>query len=934
MHLHAQQASRSQLLRESTTSMEKLAPLHRHHPSFLQNPLIHKAIKPPPSKLFFYCRSSDDSNVITSLTAVKVMHNQMIKLPHLWNTDAAAKILISSYLGLGDFWSAAMVFYVGLQKNYLVWNSFAEEFKGSAGSLHIVLEVFKELHSKGVVFDSKVCTLVLKTCTTVMDMWLGMEIHGCLIKKGLDFDVYLRGALMNFYGRCWGIEKANQVFYEMPNSEALLWNQAILLNLRSQELQKGVEIFQQMHFSLLKAEMATTVKVLQACGKIGALNAVKQIHGHAFRFGLDSDFSVCNPLISVYSKNGKLELARRVFDYMENRNISSWNSMISSYAALGFLNDAWNLFYELESSDVKPDIITWNCLLSCHFLHGYKEEVLNIFRRMQGRGFKPGSSSITSVLQAISELGLLNMGKEIHGYMLRNGFDCDVYVGTSLLDMYVKNDSLTEARAVFDNMKNKNIFAWNSLISGYSFKGMLEDALKLLNEMEKEGIKPDSVTWNGLILGYAMWGCGEEALAILNRTKSLGLIPNVVSWTALISGCSRAGKNGDSLKFFTQMLQEGIMPNAATLACLLRACAGLSFLQKGKEIHCFSIRSGFSEDVSVATSLIDMYSKSSSLKDAYRVFRRIQSKTLASWNCMIMGLAIFGLGKEAISLFDEMQRSGISPDAITFTALLSACKNSSLIEDGWKYFDSMISDYHLVRRLEHYCCMVDLLGRAGYLDEAWDLIHTMPLKPDATVWRALLASCRIHENLKFAEIAMKNLSKLEPSNSATYILMMNLYSKSNRWEDVDHLRDLMATAGVKNRKVWSWIQINHRIHVFSSAGIPHPEEGEIYFELYHLVSVMKKLGYVPDVNCVYQNVDEAEKEKILLSHTEKLAITYGLIKTKAGEAIRVMKNTRICSDCHTAAKYISLIKTRELLLRDGARFHHFREGKCSCNDFW
>ncbi|XP_034709259.1 pentatricopeptide repeat-containing protein At4g01030, mitochondrial [Vitis riparia] len=913
--------------------MEKLVPLHHLHPP-LQNPLTHKPIKTPTSKLYLDSHSSDDSNVITSLTSVKMMHAQMIKLPQKWNPDAAAKNLISSYLEFGDFWSAAMVFYVGLPRNYLKWNSFVEEFKSSAGSLHIVLEVFKELHGKGVVFDSEVYSVALKTCTRVMDIWLGMEIHGCLIKRGFDLDVYLRCALMNFYGRCWGLEKANQVFHEMPNPEALLWNEAIILNLQSEKLQKGVELFRKMQFSFLKAETATIVRVLQACGKMGALNAAKQIHGYVFRFGLDSDVSLCNPLISMYSKNGKLELARRVFDSMENRNTSSWNSMISSYAALGFLNDAWSLFYELESSDMKPDIVTWNCLLSGHFLHGYKEEVLNILQRMQGEGFKPNSSSMTSVLQAISELGFLNMGKETHGYVLRNGFDCDVYVGTSLVDMYVKNHSLTSAQAVFDNMKNRNIFAWNSLVSGYSFKGMFEDALRLLNQMEKEGIKPDLVTWNGMISGYAMWGCGKEALAVLHQTKSLGLTPNVVSWTALISGSSQAGNNRDSLKFFAQMQQEGVMPNSASITCLLRACASLSLLQKGKEIHCLSIRNGFIEDVFVATALIDMYSKSSSLKNAHKVFRRIQNKTLASWNCMIMGFAIFGLGKEAISVFNEMQKAGVGPDAITFTALLSACKNSGLIGEGWKYFDSMITDYSIVPRLEHYCCMVDLLGRAGYLDEAWDLIHTMPLKPDATIWGALLGSCRIHKNLEFAETAAKNLFKLEPNNSANYILMMNLYSIFNRWEDMDRLRELMGAAGVRNRQVWSWIQINQRVHVFSSDGKPHPDAGKIYFELYQLVSEMKKLGYVPDVNCVYQNMDEVEKQKILLSHTEKLAITYGLIKMKAGEPIRIIKNTRICSDCHSAAKYISLVKARELFLRDGVRFHHFREGKCSCNDFW
>ncbi|KAL6124068.1 hypothetical protein ACLB2K_076584 [Fragaria x ananassa] len=349
----------------------------------------------------------------------------------------------------------------------------------------------------------------------------------------------------------------------------------------------------------------------------------------------------------------------------------------------------------MESSNVKPDIVTWNCLLSGHSLHGSYQDVLTILKRMQDAGFKPNSSSVTSVLQAVTELCFLKHGREIHGFVIRNGLDYDVYVGTSLVDMHVKNNCLSCAHIVFDNMNNKNIFTWNSLISGYSFKGLFEDAEQLLNRMSREGIKPDIVTWNGLISGYAMKGLHKEAIVTIHRMKSSGLTPNVVSWTALISG--------------------------------------LSLLRKGEEMHCLSIRIGFVEDVYVATALIDMYSKAGNFRSAYEVFRMIKNKTLASWNCMIMGFATYGSVKEAISLFNEMCGAGLQPDAITFTALLSGCKNSGLVDEGWELFDSMSTDYNIAPTIEHFSCLVDILARAGYLDEAWDFIQTMPLKPDATV---------------------------------------------------------------------------------------------------------------------------------------------------------------------------------------------------------
>lgn len=944
--------------------MDKLAPFHHpHNPPFHQKPLTHKlrSRTSSPTSISLSLSSTPTSPEVTPLSSspaslspihvpnfsfldglsdvktldsVKAMHAQIIKMCNKWNSDSMAKTLITSYLEFGDYRSAAMVFFLGFSRNYVLWNDFLEEYEGSGGDPSEVLEIFKDLHYKGVIFDSSVISVILKICSRVMDLWLGLEVHASLIKKGFELDMYVKCALMNFYGRCWGVGSANQVFHETPNQDDLLWNEAMMVNLKNERWFKALELFRGMQFLFAKANASTILKMLQACGKERALNEGKQIHGYVLKHALESNVLICNSLISMYSRNDKLKLASRVFDLMKDHILSSWNSIISGYISLGYLNDAQNLFHRMESSGTKPDIITWNCLLSGHALHGSYEEVLAISRRMQVAGFRLNSISITSVLQAVIELRLLNFGKEIHGYVIRNGLDYDAYVGTSLLDMYAKNDCLTSSQAIFDNMKNKNIFAWNSLISGYSFMGFFDDAKRLLNLMEEEGIKPDLVTWNGLLSGYSMGGHCKEALAVIHDIKSSGLTPNVVSWTALISGCSQKGYHRESLEFFIRMQQDGTKPNSNTISSLLRTCGGLSLLQKGKEIHCLCAKNGFIGDVYVATALTDMYSKSGDLKSALKVFRMTENKTLASWNCMIMGFAIYGFGREAISLFGEMQGAGILPDAITFTALLTSCKNSGLVDVGWKYFDIMSKDYGIEPTIEHYSCMVDLLGRAGYLDEAWDFIHTMTLKPDATVWGAFLGSCRIHRNMEFAEIAAKKLFKLEPYNSANYALMMSLYAMSNRWEDVEHIKDLMEVKGVKNGQAWSWIQIDHMVHVFSAGGKPHRDEGEIYFELYQLVSEMKKIGYVPDINCVYQNIDEEEKEKVLLSHTEKLAITYGLIKKRTSVPIRVIKNTRICSDCHTAAKFASLVRDIEIFLRDGVRFHHFEAGKCSCNDFW
>ncbi|KAF1863663.1 hypothetical protein Lal_00030735 [Lupinus albus] len=876
----------------------------------------------------------DSLGELRTLNSVRELHAQMLKLPKNGNLATMDASLIRYYLEFGDFVSAIEVFFVGFTRNYLIWNSFLEEFASFRGNPNVILKVFKELNRKGVNFDSKALTVVLKICLTLMDLWVGLEIHACLIKRGFHFDVHLSCALINLYEKCWGIDKANQVFHETPYQEDFLWNTVLIANLRSERWWNALELFHGMQLSSAKATGGTIVKMMQACGKLRALNEGKQIHGYVLRFGLLSNISISNSIISMYSRNNRLRQARAVFDSMDDHNLSSWNSIISSYAVDGCLNEAWDMFQEMESSSIKPDIITWNSLLSGHFLQGSYEMVLTNFRSLQSAGFKPDSCSVTSALQAVIELDLFNYGKEIHGYIMRNKLDYDVYVCTSLVDMYIKNDRLYKAEAVFRHTKNKNVCAWNSLISGYCFKGLFSNAETLLNQMEKEGIKPDLVTWNSLVSGYSMWGRSEEALAVINRMKSLGFTLNVVSWTAMISGCSQNENYRDALQFFVQMQEENVKPNSTTICSLLRACAGPSLLKKGEEIHCFSIRLGFVDDIYLVTALIDMYSKGGNLKVAHEVFNRIQEKTLPCWNCILMGYALHGHGEEVMILFDNMCESDIRPDAITFTALLSGCKSSGLVDEGWKYFDCMKTDYNIIPTIEHYSCMVDLLGKAGFLDEAIDFIQNMPIKADASIWGALLACCRIHRDIKLAEIAARKLFKLEPYNSANYVLMMNIYSSLNRWEDVERLKDKMTALGIKSPHVWSWIQVNQSVHVFSTEGKSHPEEGEIYFELFQLISEIRKLGYIPDINFVYQNIDDKEKEKVLLSHTEKLAMAYGLMKTKSGSPIRVVKNTRICHDCHTAAKYISLARNREIFLRDGGRFHHFMNGKCSCNDCW
>ncbi|CAN6444379.1 unnamed protein product [Victoria cruziana] len=901
-----------------------------------------------------------------SLDAVKQVHAQIAKMDREDAEDAWRR-LVDMYVTVDDFVSIGIIFiYVSAVESLL--NHLLERI-GGAVKAEALLKIVAELHRQGLVTRfHDVLAFAMKVCGDSRNSLVGGMLHGVMVKSGFVSDDFLGSVLFKMYGRACKLEEARKVFDEM-RLRITFCDIMIEMYVKNQLWFEALYLFREMQFSQVECSRATIARVLQACGRLEALREGKQVHGHAIRRGLLQFVAVGNSLLSTYCKTRRLEYASLVFDGIGKRDLISWNSMISGYSTNGFLSDAWEVFREMESLGTKPDVVTWNCLISGHALHGSVEEVENIFhmmnregiapdaaswssaisgftqrndasvslrlfRKMLSSGMKPNASSITSILQAVAEQGTVRLGREIHGYISRNGCENDICMRTSLVDMYVKHRRLVEARRVFDHMKHRNSFTWNTLVAGYARYWCIDEALDLLSQMEEEGIHPDLITWNSLISGYSSMGQSKQALMLIRQLNKTGFAPNVVSWTALISGCAKAGNYRDALLAFNGMQKAGVQPNAATLASLISISASLASFYHGAELHCYAIKNGLDDYKYIASALVDMYSRSGNLENACRVFSRVKDKSLVCWNVMIKGYALHRLGKKAILIYEEMREMGIQPDGATFTSLLSACSHSGLLVEGWKFFDSMREELGIVPTIEHYACMIDLLGRNGYLDEALDLIKTMPVRPDASVWGSLLLACKVHQNVKLGEFVAKRLFKLEPYNSANYSLLMNLYAAQSRWGEIENLKDAMNVMGVKNKREWSWIRINKEVHVFSAKGRPHRDVGEIYFALFQLVAQMRRLGYKPDTSCLLLNTDEDQKEQMVLSHTEKLAITYGLIRTGEGIPIRVIKNTRICGDCHVAAKYISRITGRQIYVRDGCRFHEFVDGKCSCNDYW
>ncbi|CAA0841501.1 Putative pentatricopeptide repeat-containing protein [Striga hermonthica] len=569
--------------------------------------------------------------------------------------------------------------------------------------------------------------------------------------------------------------------------------------------------------------------------------------------------------------------------------------MVAMYASSGNIASASAVFR--SASDPSP--LLFNAIIRGLSLHKLSLETLQVHAQMRSLNFRGDHFTYPFVLKSAADLCFIDLGKSTHGLCLKDGLGSDMYVATSLIDMYVKCGQSGSARRLFDEMPVRDVSSWNVLISGYMRAGAIDLATELFNNMPSK---------------------------------------NIVSWTTMISGFTQNGLASQALQLFDEMSGENsnIKPNWVTIMSVLPACGQSSALDLGKKIHNFARENRLDSHPSVQTALVGMYAKCGSLSDALSCFEKIKpsSRSLVTWNSMITAYASHGLGLEAVRTFEDMVKEGVHPDGVTFTGLLSGCSHAGLVDIGLKYFDSMSSVYFVEKRHEHYACTVDLLGRAGRLVEAYNLITQMPLQPEASVWGSLLASARCHRNLELAEMAARRLFVLEPENSGNYVVLSNMYAEAQMWAQVDSLRARLRSGSVKKNPGCSWIEIDGKAYLFLGGDVSHVQTNEIYLLLEELLEKMKAVGYMPETGFALHDVSEEEKEYSLIMHSEKLAIAFGLLNTEPGKVLRITKNLRICGDCHTTVKFISRIYDREIVVRDVNRFHHFREGSCSCDDYW
>ena len=538
------------------------------------------------------------------------------------------------------------------------------------------------------------------------------------------------------------------------------------------------------------------------------------------------------------------------------------------------------------------------------------------------------SFSFAFLLKAAASYRSLESGIQLHCQAIVHGLDTHLFVGTTLVSMYAECGFVAFAKKVFEEMFEPNVVAWNAVVTACFRCGDVKGADMMFKRMPFRNL----TSWNVMLAGYTKAGELELARKLFLEMP----VKDDVSWSTMIVGFAHNGFFYEAFGFFRELQQVGMRPNEVSLTGVLSACADAGAIEFGKILHGFIEKSGFLWMVSVNNALLDTYSKCGNVGMARLVFERMPEKrSIVSWTSMIAGLAMHGYGEEAIQLFHEMEESGIRPDGIAFISILYACSHAGLIEKGYEYFYKMKDIYNIEPAIEHYGCMVDLYGRAGQLDKAYEFIIHMPVLPTAIIWRTLLGACSIHGNVKLAERVKERLSELDPNNSGDHVLLSNIYAIAGKWKDVAAVRRSMTDQRMNKTPGWSMIEVDKIMYSFVAGEVQNSITEEAYEKLKEIMLKLRVEGcYIPEVGSVLHDIEEEEKEDSVSRHSEKLAVAFGIARLCKGSIIRIVKNLRVCRDCHTVMKLISKVYGLEIVVRDRSRFHSFKTGSCSCRDYW
>ena len=644
---------------------------------------------------------------------------------------------------------------------------------------------------------------------------------------------------MDFYIKSGSLDSALYVFNSIRSCDSVSWNIMIHGLLSQGASDEGLWRFKQARIFGFEPNVSTLVLAIHACRSLGAMDEGLKMHGYIIRSGFLDITSVQNSLLSMYAGT-HMERAKELFDEMPERDVISWSVMIGGYTQTGEAQMALELFLEMTSNtSIEPDGMT-----------------------------------VVSVLKACTNIGDISMGRSVHGVVIYRGLNYDIFVGNSIIDMYSKCNDHKSAFNAFTEMPYKNTVSWNSIISGLVRGEKHSEALSLFSSMGSGGFRADEVTlvnllqtckyvdtfqckfihcivirWgyelnelviNSLVDAYAKCNLIEHAWKLFNQLRT----KDRVSWSTMISGFNHCGQPDEAMALFQEMIRAQERPNEVTILSLLEACSVSPDLKRSKSAHGIAIRRGLTAEVAVGTAILDMYSKCGEIGLSRKAFDQMPEKNIVSWGAMIAACGMNGLARDALALLPEMKLHGLKPNAVTTLSVLSACSHGGLVEEGLSFFENMVEDHGVEPGLEHYSCMVDMLGRAGKLDSAMNLIKKMPetMRDGAGLWGALLSACRSNGNSRVGAGAVSRVLELEPHSSAGYLLASSMYAASGLWEDAARMRWLVKARGVKVVAGYSLVHVEDRAWRFVAGDKSHPRAGEIWDVVEQLHDCMKING--------------------------------------------------------------------------------------------
>ncbi|XXG48890.1 hypothetical protein AAC387_Pa02g3213 [Persea americana] len=693
------------------------------------------------------------------------------------------------------------------------------------------LQLFIQIHaSHHLQPDHYTLSTALTACANLRDTVAGNQIHAHAARAGYRGHAHVGNALLSLYAKCRDLESTRRMFDEIHSPDAYSWTTLLSAYAKSGHIDHALQLFDEVP----RRNVAVWNAVITGCVDCGYREVAFDMFCRMHWMGVRHDHYSFASVLSLCCSHELLDSGKQVHSLVIRTGffirISVINALLTMYSSCGMIREAYLLFGEAEA----PNYITFNAMISGLVGCGRDVEALAMFKKMKESCFGPTNLTFASVLSACSSSKMPKMGPQIHAQAIKMGFEDCVLVSNAAINMYSCCGDLEDAKLVFERLEEKDLVSWNSIINGYAQGNCYELAITIYRQMQRAGIEPDEFTFgrliacsefvkntemvqapaakNGLIsntqVGNALVSAFANCGMIGHAYQIFEEMPfrNLISWNSMVSGSVLNGFPVMGLELFREMQISDLTPNICTLSIVLSTCASISALRHGKQVHAYILKSGSDLNMTLGNALITMYAKCGALDWSSRVFQGMSERDVVSWNAMVAAHAQHGEGKEAICCFEAMQELGIRPDPVTFTVVLSACSHSGLVDEGCRIFSSMFEEYGIERGMDHYSCIIDLLGRAGRLDEAEKLVHSVPFCANSHIWWALLSACRAHGNVRLGRVAAGFLLEIEPDNPAVYVLLSNIHAAAGQWEEAASVRELMKKNGVTKRPGYSWME--------------------------------------------------------------------------------------------------------------------------------